>query len=69
MGCTHRVDIVLFQYFDIPQHIFFGNGASPSTIEFMPVHALEYNPLTVQAHQIILHFKFAESRLLYNSLC
>ena len=58
------IDVVALHNRKIAAHLLLAHpGAAIVAGKFMPVDAVEDNPLPVQAHQTILHFKTAESDL------
>ena len=64
VGSPYRIEVVLLHKTDVPEHIFPGDGTATAAVEFMPIHTPEQDPLAVEKHQTIFHFKAAETHIL-----
>ena len=53
MTGTDGIDMVTFEAFDVPFHVFQGNTPSGSCIPLMAVHSTDHQPLAVQFHHSI----------------
>ena len=63
MAGAHRIDVVALEDFDVTAHILGRDGAAPSGIPLMAVHAIDDDAFTVHQHDLILDFKTAEPGL------
>ena len=64
---TNRIDVILLHGEDVPADFFFRDGTSTGCTKFMPVYAIEYNPLAVQFHDAIFHAELPNTDLLRNN--
>ncbi len=64
MAGAQRIDVVPLHGQQIPADHFRFDRPARLSAEVMPIHALEHDALTIQAHDAILHFKAAEAHLL-----
>ena len=65
---TDRIDIIALHSLQILAKLRFTHMTSAHGAELMAVHALEYDPLPVQSHNVILHLKTPEPNLLRDDL-
>ena len=57
MTGSDRIDMVTFEAFDVPFHVFQGNTPSGSCIPLMAVHTTDHQSLTIQLHYLILRIQ------------
>ena len=58
---AHGVDVVGFQVFHVPQHLFPADRAPGAAAPLVAVHALEHDALAVQKHLAVFQLKFAQT--------
>ena len=61
MAGAHSVDVVGFQVFHVPQHLFPADGAAGAAAPLVAVDTFEHHTLAVQKHLAVLPFKLPQT--------